>query len=206
MCKEIEEIERRFIEVSGLTCDLSIFPMPENTNSQTQTDNHKSDLFGEVFTPIWLVDKMILRAKDSLLKAKAPLDLCAGYGQFTIRMLRCIVEHRKLQKKSYNIKQWLNNHSMVEYQLENAYRILYIFGTDVNLYIGDACFLNKIQEQEDDNGIFIFDAGKWLNITKKIKKWVGTPSTYDYGNEREFSRRVTIFLNNQKSVQTLLFQ
>jgi hypothetical protein len=186
---KLEDIEARFKEVAGITTDLTKFPLSKEDNQQTETDKHKSNTYGEVFTPLWLVDEMLLKldtieisAGEKIFKAKAPIDLCAGYGQFTIRMLRCIYE---AMGGAVNIRTWLKKHSFSELQYESVYKLLYIFGVGTNIYIGDAQFLNTLDE--NDKGIFIHDGKSWINVTKEVKKnKFGQTKTYSTLGESEF--------------------
>jgi hypothetical protein len=70
MCKELKEIEAKFKEISRIDEMLDTFPLLENgANYQTTTDKSKSADFGEVFTPLWLVDKMILKCAENPVAA-----------------------------------------------------------------------------------------------------------------------------------------
>jgi len=207
----LELIEKRFKEMSGIVgCDLSVFPLQKEGTLQTITNKLKSDSFGEVFTPLWLVDIMILQcstnssaAGKKLFEAKTPLDLCAGYGQFTIRMLRCIYNYRKSIGKNFDVYKWLNKHSFSELQFENVFKLLYIFGAHTNIYIGDACFLNTLRN--NDNGLLIHNGREWLNITKEVKKKFNFSETYDQAMEQEFCVFLTRIVERKKSIQTRLF-
>ena len=88
--KIVENVESRFKDVANLDGDFSLMPMPKEYHLQVTTNKAKSDTFGEVFTPIWLVDSMLERVSDYDWRNqnKVTLDLCAGYGQFTVRMIR----------------------------------------------------------------------------------------------------------------------
>ena len=156
----VEEMEKRFLEVSGIVCDLKKFPLDESDiKNNISIDKEKSDQYGEVFTPLWLVDKMILKAEEKLYTARTTLDLCAGWGQFTIRMIRAL----KNYDSKFDVGKWLkNNHTFIELQLESAYKLLYIFGIDINLLIGDALEIQKVTKW---NGINYFD-GYWKSIPK----------------------------------------
>lgn len=194
--RALEDIEDRFLEITGLTCNLDKFPLEEKDCQQMETNKEKSNKFGEVFTPFYFVDKMILKATDSLKRSKTTHDLCAGYGQFTIRMLRFLINN----KKKFNPRLWLKNtHSFSEYQISSAYKLLYIFGTDINLFIGDACHLSKLKDT--DMGILFYDDDKkkWVNVTKKIKKLFKNKS------EKNFVDDFNKIKNNveKKSQQTL---
>ena len=136
--KIIENIEKRFLEVTGIECNngitLSKFPLEEGDCSKIENNKEKSDMHGEVFTPLWLVDKMILKASNSLMKAKSTHDLCAGYGQFTVRMLRYLANN----KDKFRPKIWLQKiHSFSEYQDSSVYKLLYIFGADIDVFVDD---------------------------------------------------------------------
>ena len=162
----VEEIENRFLQVSGISCDLSKFPLNQtDIDNNIKVDKEKSNQYGEVFTPLWLVDKMILKTGiDKLINSKSTLDLCAGWGQFTIRIIRALTNH----KEDFDVLKWLkNNNTFIEIQLESAYKLLYIFGVDINLLIGDAL---KIKEVKKWNEINYFDH-YWKSIPKDwIKK------------------------------------
>jgi hypothetical protein len=183
----VQEIENRFLEICGLDLDLSVFPLPINTPSQPRTDKDKSKEHGEVFTPLWLVDQMILKATvEKLHQAKSTLDLCAGYGQFTVRMIRALANY----DPKFRVNKWLKeNHTLIELQLESAHSLLYIFGTDINLFIGDATEFKKIRK---DKGIFFYK-GYWEEVSQI---WI---RKYMHQNETIFINRFTKkFLRKQE--------
>lgn len=162
----LTQIESRFKEVAQIDIDMSVFPLPvTNYGQQAQTNKEKSYTYGEVFTPLWLVDEMILRASEALLQAKTTHDLCAGYGQFTIRMMRFLANN----KRNFEVKEWLRGHAFTEYQPDSSYKLLYIFGEDINIYMGDACKLSRLKDDDINNGIYIYN-GQWENITKEAKE------------------------------------
>ena len=185
--KIIENIEKRFLEVTGIECNngitLSKFPLEEGDCSKIENNKEKSDMHGEVFTPLWLVDKMILKASNSLMKAKSTHDLCAGYGQFTVRMLRYLANN----KDKFRPKIWLQKiHSFSEYQDSSVYKLLYIFGTGINLFIGDAKQLYKLKS--NDVGVLLYDDfhGEWKPIRKdEIRRVIKIPKEYSV-KERKF--------------------
>lgn len=208
---ELKEIEKRFKEVGGLNGgDLSVFPLHKGEQLQVETDKQKSNMFGEVFTPLWLVDEMLMKLSSDpievgkkLYEAKSPLDLCAGYGQFTIRMLRCIYNYRSAQNKDFDICKWLKKHSFSEIQCESIYKLLYIFGPSINIYIGDAIYLNSLEDTE--KGILIYDGKQWVNITKEYKNKFGTIKKYDIIEEQDFCDWLQEIPEKNKSVQTSIF-
>lgn len=186
----VEEIEKRFLEVSGLECDLTKFPLIESDiKNNISIDKEKSNQYGEVFTPLWLVDKMILKATvEKLYQSKSTLDLCAGWGQFTIRMIRALSNY----DKDFNVSKWLNeNHTFIEIQLESVYKLLYIFGTDINLLIGDALEIKKVHKWGEIN---YFDH-YWKEIPKD---WIKVQMRTD---EQEFVKN---FLNKFKEKESKL--
>ena len=159
---KVEDIEKRFLEVSGILCDLTKFPLSEDDiKNNIKVDKQKSNQYGEVFTPLWLVDKMILKSTvKKLHESKSTLDLCAGWGQFTIRMIRALANY----DKNFNVNKWLyENHTFIEMQLESSYKLLYIFGVNINLLIGDALEIKKVRKWD---GINYFD-GYWRIVKKE---------------------------------------
>ena len=188
--RTVEEIEERFLEVSGISCDLTKFPLDEsNIQNNIKISKEKSNQYGEVFTPLWLIDKMILKATvEKLHSSKSTLDLCAGWGQFTIRMIRALANYNK----GFNIDEWLkNNHTFIELQLESAYKLLYIFGVDINLFVGDALEIQKVIKWNEIN---YFDHC-WKSIPKE---WIKTEIV---NGEKVFVER---FLNKFKEKHTEL--
>jgi hypothetical protein len=105
---------------------------------------------------------MILKATvEKLHQAKTTLDLCAGYGQFTVRMIRALANY----DPKFDVLKWLKeNHTLIELQLESCYKLLCIFGTDINLFMGDAL---KIQEIRNPKGIKYYD-GSWKDLKQEF--------------------------------------
>lgn len=180
--QKIEEIESRFLEVSGLEIDLAKFPLIKNPkfelageykNYQVKTDKEKSDKHGEVFTPLWLVDEMLDWVDNRTWKDQdlTTEDLCAGLGQFSIRMLR---KKYDLLGEDFLIDKFLEEtHLFSEFQLESCKKLLYIFG-DIRLLIGDASQRGKLPE-EAEKGVWVFNGENtflinedtWDKIIKK---------------------------------------
>jgi len=199
----IEDIERRFIEVSGLEIkDMSVYPMLETVKEETQvtTDKEMSDEFSEVFTPLWLVDKMIEQSElDWKDQTKTTLDLCSGYGQFTIRLLR--KKYAELGE-DFDVFTFLNDtHWFNELQLSSCFKLLYIFGANINICIGDSMMLTVLDE--DDSGIVYYYAesktkGAWINIDSFIIKLL---SRYDSLDECDaFTTRLEKELDMKKTL------
>ena len=158
--------EKRFLEVINFQCNLHKFPLEKEDCPQVKNDKEKSNMHGEVFTPLWFVDNMILKSSDNLKIAKHTIDLCAGYGQFTIRMLRFLINN----VENFDEKSWLKEvHSFSEYQLSSSCKLLYVFGTDINLFIGDAQQLYKLEEEDEGVLLYSEETKKWSNVTKNIQ-------------------------------------
>jgi type I restriction-modification system DNA methylase subunit len=96
----LDRIEDRFRIVTGYG-DLSQYPMTKSGGFATDRD--KSRDFAEVFTPPHIVDRM-LESIPNLSGSTKNLDLCAGHGQFTIRMLRKFFQ----QDKSFDVLKYFN--------------------------------------------------------------------------------------------------
>ena len=158
----IDQMEKRFKEIADLhNIDLtkSLIRKSDYQIQQVKTRKDRSKEFGEVFTPLFLVDIMILmKFKEINIKSKT-CDLCAGYGQFTIRLMRMLYN-----KFHMNVEEWLKNiHTLTELQMESCAKLVYIFGPDINLYAGDSLKLEY--SDENDKGILFFneETKKWYN-------------------------------------------
>lgn len=165
-------IEERFKDVANLQGDLSLLPMPKEYHLQVKTDKQKSNTFGEVFTPIWLVDSMLERVSDYDWRNpnKITLDLCSGYGQFTIRMLR---KKYNLMGNKFDIKRFLfHTHYFSELQLSSCYKLMHIYSPKINLFIGDSKEMPSLPE--NCSGIYIFKNG-WIECTEVVKELFGNP-------------------------------
>ena len=158
----IEQNEKRFKEITELhDIDLtkSLIKKADYKVQQVKTRKEKSKNFGEVFTPLFLVDIMILMKFKEMTPETKTCDLCSGYGQFTIRMMRMLYN-----KFHMNVEEWLKNvHTLTELQMESCAKLVYIFGPDINLYAGDSLKLEH--SDENDKGILFFneETKKWYN-------------------------------------------
>jgi hypothetical protein len=181
--EEIGAIEKRFKDVAGIDEDLTVFPIQEHTETQVITDKEKSDEFGEVFTPLYMVDKMVSMKDDDfwLDQSTRTHDQCAGYGQFTVRILRKRYNVAMANNNLFGVYSFFNtSHVMSEIQLSSVYKLLYIFGKKINLFIGDSSKIHKIHE--DDYLIpksIEHESGMWKQIhqgilyySDKLKKWI----------------------------------
>lgn len=158
-------VEERFKVVCGIGGDLSHYPLTSKDDIQFETDKDKSREFAEVFTPLHIVDQM-LYCVPQMSKDTHNLDLCSGYGQFTIRMLRNLyLKHRGL-----NILKYLKEHHyFAELQLSSCFKLLWTFTTDINLYIGDALKLNKLPMNAKGIWYYLEDLDQWINVTRLVK-------------------------------------
>lgn len=155
----IIDCENRFKEISGIDVDLTknLIKKTDFDVQQTKTNKQKSDEFGEVFTPLYLVDLMIELKISVLTSTSTTCDLCAGYGQFTIRLMRKLYNRLHI-----NIEEWLEKyHTFTELQPESCAKLVYIFGPNINLYVGDSRNLKYAKASEF--GILFFD--------EKEKQW-----------------------------------
>lgn len=172
MC--ISDMENRFKEVTGLNdLDLSTPHFTKGENQQQLTSKSDFKNFGWVCTPLWLVDEMLEPQIPNLTLTSTTCDACAGCGQFSIRLMR------KLHDKFVNMgvveekvnawieKVWLQKqHYFTEFQFSNVAKLVYIFGPEINVYVGDS--LNMKYSGDNDSGILFFNA--------KAKTWVNLPN------------------------------
>lgn len=162
--KRLLEAEKRFKKACNLSQDISVFPLKNNV-SNIETNKIKSKEFSEVFTPLWLVDQMIRQVKFTDCNVKT-LDLCAGYGQFSIRLMRYL--HQIFP--DFNSREFLkNNHAFSELQLSSCYKLLNSFTVQINLFIGDSTYLNKLPSDAKGIWCYIESWGYWACLTNTIK-------------------------------------
>lgn len=158
---KLEDIEQRFKEVTGLTeIDLTKFPIKkEDYEIQSpKTNKEKSKKHGEVFTPIFLVDEMI--EMDDINPNKKYLDLCAGLGQFSIRLLRALTN----KYPDFDLDKFIAQKLFLnQIQKESQQKLKYIFSGKLNMYCGDA--FNLKYSQNTDRGILVFNEAtkRWQN-------------------------------------------
>ena len=168
----IVAIESRFKEVTGLThLDLSVPHFQKGDNQQQATTKEEYKKFGFVTTPLWLVDEMLEPEIQNLTLTSKTCDACAGCGQFSVRLMRKL--HDKFIKmgvaeekvNAWIEKVWLPKlHYFTEFQFSNVAKLIYIFGTNINVYVGDS--LNMKYSGENESGLLFFNPkeGKWVNL------------------------------------------
>lgn len=170
----IELIEKRFKEVTGLThLDLSTPHFNKGDDQQQKTSKSDFKNFGWVCTPLWLVDEMLEPEIPNLTLTSTTCDACSGCGQFSIRLMRKL--HDKFIKmgiaeekvNAWITKVWLPKlHYFTEFQFSNVAKLIYIFGPNINVYVGDS--LNMRFSGENESGLLFFNP--------KEKKWVNLPN------------------------------
>jgi hypothetical protein len=172
MCN-LADIEARFCAVTGYRGDLSQYPLEKS--SGFATDKDKSRDFAEVFTPPHIVDKMLDAVPN--YNGSKNLDLCAGHGQFTIRLLR-----KLSQVKGFDVGKYLKTKNFfAELQLESCYKLLWVFGTGINLAIGNALELKKLPRNWKGIWLYVEKAGIWVDITAIVKAEVQVSLNADIG-------------------------
>lgn len=169
---KIAEIEERFKEVTGLVdLDLSTPHFAKGLGQQQKTTKEEYKEFGFVCTPLWLVDEMLEPQIPNITLSSRTCDACSGCGQFTIRLMRkfynkLVGEGVPAEKaEMFMVGHWLrHNHFFTEFQFSNVAKLVYIFGPDINVYVGDT--LDMGSSGDDDSGILFFNkgTGKWFNI------------------------------------------
>lgn len=159
----IKEIEKRFLEISQLNVTLEEFPILEKSNTQVKTRTKEKNLNGEVFTPLWLVDHMILKKElDISILEKSFLDLCAGYGQFSVRWLRRLTN----TFPNFNIEEYISNKLFFsELNPESCEKLKYIFGDKINLFIGDSRLLKNVPD--DARGVWTLVGNTWEPLQER---------------------------------------
>jgi hypothetical protein len=169
--RAVRAIESRFLKVTGMTGDLATRKITRENHLQVKTDKKKSDEHGEVFTPLWLVDDMLDRVADDRLKNQdaTTRDLCAGYGQFSVRLIRRKYE---ILGEDFDLGGFLKEtHCFVELQPNSCYRLMKIFGTGIRLCMGDATKLGALPDDACE-GIWVWceARGVWKDMTAAIVK------------------------------------
>lgn len=166
--EKISSIEKRFLEVANLNLDLRIYPLTKNSNSQVETRKDKSKEHGEVFTPLWLVDYMINNV-DDYSSIRKTLDLCAGYGQFTIRLLR---KYYSVHGENFDLDLFFEKHWISELQQESVHKLIYIFGKQINVAVGDSMKLDLLPPNARGFYFFNDSRGRWVSRNNEVKKGV----------------------------------
>lgn len=192
----LEEMEKRFCECTKLNnISLVHFPIhvtdfPEQKQETIEELNKK---FAFVPTPVYLVDRMVEMNVNYFDDKSITCDLAAGCGQYSIRLLRYLYNKFQIDVEDF-LK---NNHYITELQAENCAALVYTFGPNINLYVGDS--MNLKYSDEKDRGILFFDEKnkKWFN--DNIINALLTKS--DIATNREF---LSYLFNNYKDKQKVV--
>ena len=196
----LEDIEKRFCKCINLDLDLTKFPFTKYTEKEQkqETIDELSKKFGFVPTPIFLVDEMIEMEQDNLTKDSITCDFCAGCGQYSVRLLRYLYNKFQIDVEDF-LK---NNHYITELQAENCAALVYTFGPNINLYVGDS--MNLKYSDEEDKGILFFDEKnkKWENnslidklLTKKNINTNKEVLSYIFNNYKH-SKKILDYIQN----------
>jgi hypothetical protein len=197
----MNDIIKRYEEIAGY--ELKKFgTYSKDEPQQTVTNKSKSKDHGEVFTPMWLVDEMVKESVDNITvpQNKVWMDMCTGYGAFTMRILNYLNDYYY----SFNAKKYLKENIMMnEWQISSAIKLIYIFGTDINLYIGDSLALKS----DMNPGIWVEVDGTWLKLGVKgiikhynalIKDFDKAAPIMEKSIKRFIKRKKLLNINNKK--------
>lgn len=171
----VSDIESRFKEVTGLThVDMSVGHMVRSDGQQQKTSKIEYKLYGYVTTPLWLVDEMLEPQMDSLNLDSRTCDACSGCGQFSIRLMRKfynrLVEEMGVSPDKadrFMTGPWLKrNHYFTEFQFSNVAKLIYIFGPDINVYVGDSLNMKFSSSENTESGLLFFNSKnrQWMNL------------------------------------------
>lgn len=166
MIDKVKLLEERFKVVCSSDWNLSKYPLTDKDDVQFNTDKNKSRIFAEVFTPLHIVDQMLDTVPQMTMLTRN-LDLCSGFGQFSIRIIRKLVE---VHGAEFNVGKYLmNNHFFAELQVSSCYKLLSIFSTAINLFIGDALKLGKLPANAKGIWVYLDALDEWVNVTRFVK-------------------------------------
>jgi len=182
-------IEQRFKTVTGLKGRLDSFPLKKSSDLNFGTDKNRSREHAEVFTPPYIVDEMLQTVPNKNgAKPTTALDLCAGHGQFSIRILRKMYEE---QGESFKLRQYLTERLFfAELQTDSCYKLLWIFSGLINLAIGDALHLGKLPKGWRGVWLYVEGLGEWVDVTEFVRalrsQVTSKGMTYKVEEEQEF--------------------
>lgn len=177
-------MEDRFKVATSLVGDLSRYPILREDQLDFETDRERSRTFAEVFTPVYMVDEMLGVVPDLSSRDKV-MDLCAGHGQYTIRMLRRFLK----TDRQFDLRRYLmERHFFNEIQLGSAWRLIWIFGSNINLAIGSALALERLPAGWRGIWLYVESVSTWVPITelvRAIRPSFGTGKLYQYSRSHE---------------------
>lgn len=198
--KFLLEMEKRFKATCNIKCDTSIFPIRSKATS-IATNKSKSKEFSEVFTPLWLVDQMIKQV-DFESSDTTTLDLCSGYGQFSIRLMRYYYNNFPY----WDIRKFLiNNHAFSELQLSSCYKLLNIFSNKITLFIGNSTYLNKLPANAKGLWCYIETYGYWVCLTKTIQDILSPNGIKQKSiSEKQFISSIELIIKNLNETYSIM--
>jgi hypothetical protein len=198
--KIVSDIEKHFKHFAHIDSKKNLEPFPlKEEIANIAINKEKSKEFSEVFTPLWLVDQMIGQVEFDHYNTTT-LDLCAGYGQFSVRMMRYL--HNTF---SYgDVREFLkHNHAFSELQLSSCYKILRIFGDQITLFIGDSTHLNKLPENAKGLWVYIEEYKYWVCLTETIRELLCPKGDKKHPvSEKQFVESMEALIANLNEVYT----
>lgn len=166
MADKIHAIEERFKVLCSIGGDLTRYPLSIEDDVEFDTDKDKSWEFAEVFTPLYMVDRMIEQV-PMMTMSTSNMDLCSGLGQFSIRILRKLYQKHKGR---FNVESYLKScHYFSELQISSCFKLLWVFSTDINLFIGNSLKLGLLPPNAKGIWYLYEKADVWVNITSIVK-------------------------------------
>lgn len=204
MIDKVKLLEERFKVVCSSDWNLSKYPLTDKDDVQFNTDKDKSRIFAEVFTPLHIVDQMLDTVPQMTMLTRN-LDLCSGFGQFSIRIIRKLVE---VHGAEFNVGKYLmNNHFFAELQVSSCYKLLSIFSTAINLFIGDALQLGKLPANAKGIWVYLDALDEWVNVTRFVKALFSKISPnkkaaliYDAALEERFVKEFNAFVTKLTTI------
>lgn len=204
MIDKVKLLEERFKVVCSSDWNLSKYPLTDKDDVQFNTDKDKSRIFAEVFTPLHIVDQMLDTVPQMTMMTRN-LDLCSGFGQFSIRIIRKLVE---VHGAEFNVGKYLmNNHFFAELQVSSCYKLLSIFSTAINLFIGDALQLGKLPANAKGIWVYLDALDEWVNVTRFVKALFSKISPnkkaaliYDAALEERFVKEFNAFVTKLTTI------
>ena len=189
----VEDIERRFKRVTGIEADLSIFPLSIDNDGfhQQQTTEQEVDEYNFVTTPLHIVDMMVDKTVGTVEEKpwdKGYVDLCCGCGQFSVRILRRIVNldksiscHNPPKSEEACLNRFvLDNLLLTELNPESIAKVIYVFNGSVSLMMGDSI---NVRVGTDYTGLMF-----WMKLSD---------GQYDWRKDNEFTKAVLDILSTE---------
>lgn len=135
-------------------------------NGRPKAPQIRRNKYGEIYTPDLLVDQMVEGMTDTewLDQTITTHDMCAGFGQFTMGILR---KRFALMGESFDVNRYLSTyHLFSELQKKLCRKIIYIFGKNIRILIGDVMHIGELPD-DAEKGWWRYRNNKWIDITGK---------------------------------------